>query len=100
MAFGAHVFVSSSCYELRDLRAALRVWLTERGLIPQMSDEGGFPHIAGVHPYVSCLPVLEQCPLVVGVIDRAYGAKFSDWHPIRNLVDARQPMPNCDMHSI
>jgi hypothetical protein len=46
-----------------------------------MSDEEGFPHIDGIPPYASCLRALEECPLVIGVIDRYYGATFDDWGP-------------------
>ena len=81
MSYGLHVFVSSTCYELRDLRAGIRAWLTRLGVTPLMSDEGGFPHIDGMPPYATCLRTLEQCPLVIGVIDRQYGRGFDDWGP-------------------
>jgi MYXO-CTERM domain-containing protein len=81
MSYPLPVFVSSSCYELRDLRSAIRAWLTNLGLTPMMSDEGGFPHVDGMPPYATCLRVVEECPLVVGVIDRQYGRAFDDWGP-------------------
>jgi hypothetical protein len=81
MSYALQVFVSSTCYELRDLRAAIREWLTHLGLTPMMSDEGGFPHVDGMPPYATCLRVLEECPLVIGVIDRRYGKSFDDWGP-------------------
>ncbi len=83
MSYPLPVFVSSTCYELRDLRSAIRTWLTGLGLTPMMSDEGGFPHIDGMPPYATCLRVLEECPLVVGVIDRQYGRPFDDWGPYK-----------------
>src|SRR5271166_5223399 len=46
-----------------------------------MSDEVGFPHIGGMPPYAACLRALENCPLVIVVIDRRYGASFQDWGP-------------------
>lgn len=81
MGFALQVFVSSACYELRDLRAAIKEWLTQLGLTPMMSEEGGFPHVDGMPPYATCLRVLEECPLVIGVIDRNYGYAFDDWGP-------------------
>lgn len=78
MSFKVHVFVSSTCYELRDLRAGLCKWLTDLGMVAVMSDEGGFPH-DDIQPYVTCLDQLEECLLVIGVIDRKYGTKFPDW---------------------
>jgi hypothetical protein len=81
MSFPLQVFVSSSCHELRDLRASIRTWLQELGMTTLLSDEGGFPHVDGMPPYASCLRVLEQCPLVIGVVDRYYGTPFDDWGP-------------------
>ena len=81
MSLALQVFVSSACHELRDLRASIRTWLEELGMTPIMSDEEGFPHIDGMPPYASCLRALEECPLVIGVIDRYYGATFDDWGP-------------------
>jgi hypothetical protein len=81
MSFPLQVFVSSACHELRDLRASIRTWLEELGMTPLMSDDGGFPHADRMPPYASCLRTMEQCPLVIGVIDRYYGTTFDDWGP-------------------
>lgn len=81
MSLTLQVFVSSACHELRDLRAAVRTWLLNLGLTPVMSDEAGFPHIDGMPPYATCLRALEECPLVIGIIDRYYGRAFDDWGP-------------------
>jgi hypothetical protein len=68
MGYSLQVFVSSTCYELRDLRAAIREWLTELGLTPMMSEDAGFPHAGALPPHATCLRVLEDCPLVICVI--------------------------------
>ena len=81
MSYALQVFVSSTCYELRDLRAAARSWLKNLGLTPLMSEATGFPHVDGMPPYATCLRVLENCPLVVVIVDRRYGSTFSDWGP-------------------
>jgi len=81
MGYSLHVFVSSTCYELRDLRAAIKAWLLDVGLTPMLSDDPAFPHFDGMPPYASCLRVIEECPLVIGVIDRQYGTAFQDWGP-------------------
>jgi hypothetical protein len=81
MGFQPNVFVSSACYELRDLRAAIRKWLLEAGFNPILSDAGSFPHRDGMPPYAACLQTLEECPLVIGVVDRYYGNPFDDWGP-------------------
>lgn len=86
MGYPLQVFVSSACYGLRDLRASIKGWLHEHGLTPMMSDDKGFPHIDGIPPYATCLKVLEDCPLVIGVIDRRYGRLFEDWGPYKQFI--------------
>jgi hypothetical protein len=86
MSYPLPVFVSSTCHELRDLRAAIKKWLRELGMTPMMSDDRGFPHVDGMPPYATCLRVVEQCPLVIGVIDRRYGQPFDDWGPYKQYA--------------
>ena len=81
MGYSLQVFLSSACYELRDLRSAVQSWLKSLGLSPMLSNDNGFPHYAGLPPYASCLQVLEECTLVIGVIERQYGHPFNDWGP-------------------
>lgn len=81
MSFVFNVFVSSSCYELRDLRARLREWLSGMGFNPVLSEGEGFPHADGMPPYASCLKTMDECIMVVGVIERQYGTPFEDWGP-------------------
>jgi hypothetical protein len=59
MGYVLHVFVSSACHELRDLRASIKAWLVNLGLKPLMSDESGFPHVDGMPLDATCLRALE-----------------------------------------
>lgn len=79
MSLPVAVFVSSGCYELRDVRVSIRDLLISFGITPQLSEDPGFYSESGVQPYVTCLDTLVECPLVVGVLEREYGNKFSDW---------------------
>ncbi|MBR0962492.1 DUF4062 domain-containing protein [Tardiphaga sp. 538_B7_N1_4] len=81
MAFAFNVFVSSSCYELRDMRARLQEWLSGMGFNPILSEGEGFPHTDGMPPYASCLRTMDECAMVIGVIERQYGTQFDDWGP-------------------
>jgi hypothetical protein len=65
MSFAFNVFVSSSCYELRDLRARLREWLSGMGFNPVLSEGEGFPHVDGMPPYASCLKTMDECIMVI-----------------------------------
>jgi hypothetical protein len=53
------------------------------GMQPLLSDEEAFPRRGTLPPYVSCLVALEECPLVIGILDRQYGTRFKDWGPYR-----------------
>lgn len=79
MANVLQVFVSSMCYELRDLRAAVRDFLENLGMVPQLSNDPAFPRLSGEKPYVTCLRTLEECPLVIGLLECKYGQPFADW---------------------
>lgn len=73
------IFVSSAHYGLEDLRGELASYLEELGASPLISSESGFPDQPGLPPYAQCLLALEQALVVVGVIDRRYGATFENW---------------------
>jgi hypothetical protein len=76
------IFVSSAHYGLEDLRGELASYLDEQlGVLPLISSERGFPDYPGIPPYSQCLRVLETALIVVGVIDRRYGATFDEWGP-------------------
>lgn len=81
MANVLSVFVSSSCYELRDLRASVRDFLKDLGINPQLSEDPAFPRTSGDQPYVTCLRTLAECPLVIGLLERRCGQPLADWGP-------------------
>lgn len=75
------IFVCSMCYELRDLRVSIKRYLEDQGMIAQLSEDSGFPRISGMKPYATCLKTLEECQLVVTVIEKKYGTEFKEWEP-------------------
>jgi len=81
MANHLSVFVSSGCYELRDLRASIRDFLKSLGMNPQLSEDSGFPRQSGDKPHVVCLRALAECPLVIGLLERRCGQPIADWSP-------------------
>ena len=76
------VFVSSACYELRDLRASVRDFLKDLGINPQLSEDPAFPRTSGDKPYVTFLRTLAECPLVIGLLERKCGQPLADWSPL------------------
>jgi hypothetical protein len=81
MANVLSVFVSSSCFELRDMRAAVRDLLRSLEINPQLSEDPGFPRFSGDRPHVTCLRTLADCPLVIGLLEQRSGTSFADWSP-------------------
>ena len=73
---GPKVFISSTVYDLRDLRASLEVFLELSGFGPVLSNRPGFGEDPNDFPYASCLKVLESCQLVIGIIGRRFGYRF------------------------
>jgi len=51
------------------------------GFNPILSEVDGFPHTDGLPPYASCLKTMDECAMVIGVIERQYGTPFDDWGP-------------------
>lgn len=89
MANVLSVFVSSACYELRDLRAGVRDLLKSFGINPQLSEDPGFPRVSGDKPHVTCLRNLSECPLVIGLLERSAGTPISDWGSFFDYNDLR-----------
>ena len=69
------IFISSTDYNLKDLRAELAKFLSELGYKPLLSSAEGFPDNSPyLEPWESCIPVLDRCFVVVLVIDGRYGS--------------------------
>jgi len=87
------IFISSTDYNLIDLRAELAHHLTDIGYRPILSSADGFPDRSPeLEPWESCLPVLEGCFVIVLVIDGRYGTGF-DWPHFKHCFDDRKLSP-------
>jgi len=75
------IFIASTEYDLRDLRAELAAYLEELGADALLSSKKGFPDFAGVPPYAQCVRMLERALIVIGIIDRRYGKALNEWGP-------------------
>ena len=74
LAPSVSVFISSTCYDLLDLRAELAEFLESKGFIVKVSDD---PYRFEVDPtgdsIQSCLRNVETADVVVCIVDRRYG---------------------------
>lgn len=69
------VFVASTCYDLTDLRAELKVFLEKDGFVVRLSDDwdSGFRVNPAVDSIESCLENLRTSDVTVFIFDRRYG---------------------------
>ena len=69
------IFISSTCFDLIDLRAELYTFLKEAGLSPVMSDEmiSDFEVFGDKNSIETCLINLRSCDTVVLILSQRYG---------------------------
>jgi len=67
------IFLSSTLYDLRDLRNIVETELIEDGHHVLASESGTIPIEAGKHSYDLCLKAAEQCDCLVAIIDGRFG---------------------------
>ncbi len=70
------IFLSSTCYDLKDLRAELEKFLNDKGHTLLLSDRADFPVNIGTHRHDVCIENVGKCDLYVLVIDSRFGAKY------------------------
>lgn len=68
------IFISSTEYNLKDLRAELATFLSSLSYKPILSSANGFPDYSpNLEPWESCLPVLAHSFIMILIIDGRYG---------------------------
>lgn len=67
------VFVSSTCFDLADIRESLRKFIINLGHEPVMSDYSDIVYDPRNHTHTSCLKEVENCDLLVLIIGGRYG---------------------------
>lgn len=72
------VFISSTCYDLLDLRMELGQFLRDSGFAVQLSDvtESEFGVILTANSIQSCLQNVESADVIVCILDQRYGPKL------------------------
>lgn len=87
------IFISSTHYDLIDLRAELSSHLSMLGYTPIVSSEAGFPdNTPKLTPWESCLPVLSTCFVMILVIDSKYGFRLK-WENYKDIMDNEDVAP-------
>lgn len=87
------IFISSTDYNLIDLRAELARYLSDLGYKPVLSSYEGFhDNSPDLEPWESCLQVLQTTYVMVLVIDGKYG-KCLEWKNVKSLIGDRKVSP-------
>ena len=87
------IFISSTDYNLKDLRAELARFLSELGYRPILSSAEGFPDSSpSLEPWESCLPVLDKCFVMVLIIDGKYGTALK-WTNFKDCFEDKKLAP-------
>jgi hypothetical protein len=72
------VFLSSTIYDLRDLRDAVQTALRKEGYPVLASEDGSIPVDSSKHSYEVCLEAARNCDCLVAVIDGRFGGTMPD----------------------
>jgi len=71
------VFISSTSFDLKDLRAELAEALKEWGYFPIWNESPDFPKTPGLHSHDVCLDAVKECDIYLLIIDRRYGGTYT-----------------------
>ena len=80
------VFVSSTIFDFRDLRSALKFWLEELGYEVLLSDHNDFPVQADLNSYQNCLEAIDRCDFFILLI----GSRVGGWYDATNRISITQ----------
>src|SRR5215813_12658763 len=70
------VFISSTVYDLGDIRSALHYFLTREGITVFMSEAPDFLVAANVHSYEACLMKARRADLLIALVWKRYGGLY------------------------
>ncbi len=91
------IFLSSTCYDLKDLRAEIENYLIKTNHEILLSDRAAFPIKAKTHRHDVCIENAELCDLFLIVIDTRYGAPYYKdpsisitWAELRKAIETKK----------
>jgi len=73
------VFISSTCYDLLDLRAELETFLRDAGMMPILSDSltSDFKTVPDQNSIESCLANVRSCDAFIVILSKRYGPSLA-----------------------
>lgn len=80
------MFVSSTCYDLKQARLDIKVFLEELGLEPMLSEHDSFPVDPDLGPVDNCLSVVkDNADVFVLIVGARFGSAPQDGKSVTNL---------------
>ena len=76
------VFISSTVYDFKDIRSALKFYLEEHGYIVYTSESSDFKVDVKVHSYEACLKLIDECDYFILLI----GTRVGGWYDKENKI--------------
>ena len=76
------VFISSTVYDFKDIRSALKFYLEEHGYIVYTSESSDFKVDVKVHSYEACLNLIDECDYFILLI----GSRVGGWYDKENKI--------------
>ena len=70
------VFISSTCYDLKEIRSQIREFIFDYGYEPILSEFGDIFFDYGEHPQDSCFKEIEKCQMFVLIIGNSFGSTY------------------------
>ncbi len=70
------VFVSSTCYDLKEIRDNLHEFIDSLGYIPVFSDKNDVFYHPDLHTHEACIKEIENCQLFVLIIGGRFGGTY------------------------
>lgn len=93
------LFLSSTCYDLGDVRTLVEAWALRHGYEPLLSDRASFPVDPNIHRHDDCLANAKRADLFVLVLGSRFGAPYYadqsisiTWAEFRAASQSKVPM--------
>lgn len=75
------IFISSTCYDLREQRSAIKSALLDMGYDVVLSEDGDITYDKAVSFEASCHNEISNCDIIVGIIGGRFGSQSKETEP-------------------
>lgn len=84
------IFLSSTAYDLMDFRALIVDIMQERSHEVLYHESPTFPAKLGLHTHDQCILAVEECDIVLCILDKRYGGTYNGQFPLKTqIIDIR-----------